>query len=42
MSKLTLKIICVLLFGAAISGCGSIKQESAMEWMARQPQYIDP
>ncbi len=42
MSKLILKTIAVMLAATALAGCGSIKQESAMEWMARQPQYIDP
>lgn len=26
----------------ALSGCGTVKQESAMEWMQRQPMVTDP
>jgi hypothetical protein len=23
-------------------GCGTVRHESAMEWMQKQPNYIDP
>jgi len=41
MKTLLCGIIAMLLTAAALSGCGSIRQESAMEWLARQPALVD-
>lgn len=41
MKSLISKILAVLLFGAVLAGCGSIKHESAMEWMESQPWTSD-
>ena len=34
-------IIAALAAAAALSGCGPIIQESAMDWLQRQPVFID-
>lgn len=31
-----------LLLCAGLAGCGTVQQESAMEWMQRQPMVTDP
>jgi len=41
MKTLLCGIIAMLLTAVALSGCGSITQESAMEWLARQPALVD-
>lgn len=35
------RTIAALLVLAALAGCGPIVQETAMEWMARQPVFTD-
>lgn len=35
------KILAGCLFAAALAGCGTVQQESAMEWMQRQPWTSD-
>ena len=36
-------ILTALILAASLAGCGSTKQESAMQWMDRvQPVAIDP
>jgi len=34
-------IIAALLVTAALAGCGTLKEETAMEWLARQPVFTD-
>ena len=41
MKKLIAKICVAVLVAGVLSGCGSIRQESAMEWMERQPWSSD-
>lgn len=42
MKSLLSKIIAALLVTtAALAGCGTIKEETAMEWLARQPVFTD-
>ena len=44
MKKPLLYMLALLTVAGALTGCGSIAtpQESALEWMARQPNNIDP
>ena len=43
MKSFLYTILTVLILAAPLAGCGSIKQESAMQWMDRtQPVAIDP
>ena len=38
MTKRVSKILIAILFAITLAGCGAaVKQETAMEWMARQP-----
>lgn len=39
-----LYVLALLTMAGALAGCGSIAtpQESALEWMARQPNNLDP
>ncbi len=37
MKTLGYRLIAALLLASALAGCGAVKQESATEWMARQP-----
>jgi hypothetical protein len=41
MKTLLCWIIATLLTAVALAGCGSIRQETAMEWLARQPAFVD-
>jgi len=41
MKFLIVKLFAVLLLTAAVAGCGSIRPESAMEWMQNQPWTSD-
>jgi uncharacterized protein YceK len=36
------RILAALIVATTLSGCGTIRQESAMEWMQRQPVFMDP
>ena len=38
--SLITKVVVGLLVAAVLGGCGTLTQESAMEWMQRQPQTI--
>ena len=42
MKTLVSRIITALLLAAAIAGCSATKEETAMEWLGRQPVYTDP
>jgi len=44
MKNPLLYVLALLTVAGALAGCGSINapQESALEWMARQPNNIDP
>ncbi len=42
MKPIWVRILAVIMVTAAVAGCGTVVQESAMEWMQRQPNYIDP
>ena len=42
MKSIVYAILAAIALVSALSGCGTIKQESAMEWMQRQPWIIDP
>lgn len=38
MTKRISQILIALIFATTLAGCGAaVKQETAMEWMARQP-----
>jgi len=41
MKSLISKILAAFLLTAALAGCGSIKPQSAMEWMESQPWTSD-
>lgn len=36
--SLIAKVVAAVLVTVALAGCGTVKQESATEWMQRQPQ----
>lgn len=38
MKPLITKIVVAILVTVALAGCGTVTQESAMEWMQRQPR----
>ncbi|HTD91316.1 MAG TPA: hypothetical protein VK663_11680 [Burkholderiales bacterium] len=42
MKTITYGILAGLILAASLSGCSTVRQESAMEWMQRQPWIIDP
>ncbi len=42
MKPIWVKILAVIMATATLVGCGTVVQESAMEWMQRQPTPIDP
>lgn len=42
MKPIWVKILAVIMVVAAVAGCGTVVQESAMEWMQRQPNTLDP
>ena len=35
-------IFAAALLSASLTGCDTVKQESAIEWLQRQPVLIDP
>jgi hypothetical protein len=37
MKTLIFKIVAAALVAIALASCGTARQESAMEWLARQP-----
>lgn len=41
MKALILKLFAAAVFAATLAGCGTVQQESAMEWMQRQPWTSD-
>ena len=41
MKKFAYRIIAIVLVAVSAAGCGSIQQETAMEWLARQPVFND-
>jgi hypothetical protein len=41
MKPLILKIIAAALLATALAGCHTVRHESAMEWMQRQPWTSD-
>lgn len=42
MKTLLCRLLAALVVVAGIGGCGTVRHESAMEWMQKQPNYIDP
>ncbi len=42
MKALLLRLLAAFAVVTVIAGCGTVRQESALEWMAKQPNYIDP
>lgn len=42
MKRIRMKILTLLLIAVAVSGCSTAPQESAMDWMKKQPNYLDP
>lgn len=40
MKPLITKLVAAILVAVALAGCGTVTQESAIEWMQRQPQPI--
>jgi outer membrane PBP1 activator LpoA protein len=41
MKSTLYRLLAALIAAATLAGCGAIVQESAMEWMQRQPSRID-
>jgi hypothetical protein len=41
MRSLILKIFAAVLLVSTLAGCAGVRQESAMEWMQRQPWTSD-
>lgn len=41
MKSLITKIIATAVIAVTLAGCGTVVQESAMEWLQRQPQLAD-
>ncbi len=41
MKTWVLRIIAAALCAAALAGCGTVQNESAMEWLQRQPWTSD-
>jgi hypothetical protein len=41
MKRIVFAVLAALTL-AGIMGCATVPQESAMEWMQRQPMLIDP
>lgn len=41
MKALLAKVVTAVLLAATLAGCHTVKQESAMEWMERQPWVSD-
>jgi hypothetical protein len=37
MKSISYKILVVMILAASLSGCSTVRHESAMEWMMRQP-----
>ena len=37
MRTLTYRLLAIVLVATTLSGCGTVRQESATEWMKRQP-----
>jgi hypothetical protein len=37
-----IKILTALIAVAVLCGCGTVRHETALEWMQKQPNYIDP
>ena len=42
MKKHMIRLLAALITLSALQGCAGIKEESAMEWMARQPWSTIP
>jgi len=42
MKTFVYRIFAAIVVVTSLSGCGTTKQESAMEWLQRQPVVIDP
>ena len=41
MKSLIVKILTTALFAAVLTGCAGVTQESAMQWLERQPWSSD-
>jgi outer membrane PBP1 activator LpoA protein len=41
MKLILYRLLAALITAATLAGCHTVKQESAMEWMQRQPMLID-
>lgn len=42
MKSIACKIVAALMLVGALAGCATVEQESAMDWMQKQPRPIDP
>ncbi|HTE15955.1 MAG TPA: hypothetical protein VK642_12835 [Burkholderiales bacterium] len=42
MKSVIYKVFAALTVAASLAGCGTIVQESALQWMQRQPEFLDP
>ena len=41
MKTITYRILVAIIVASALAGCQTVKQESAMDWLARQPFLTD-
>jgi hypothetical protein len=42
MKPSLIKILAALIVVVVVGGCSTVRQETAIEWMQKQPNYIDP
>lgn len=42
MKTILLRVVAALAVAMIFAGCANVKQETAMEWLQRQPLIMDP
>ena len=42
MKRLICRTLLILTALAALAGCGTMQDETAMQWLQRQPVWTDP
>ena len=42
MKAKLLKLLAALIAITSLAGCGTVREETAMQWMEKQPNSIDP
>ena len=42
MKRIIIHLLAALMVAIVAGGCGTVRQETAIEWMQKQPNFLDP